>query len=339
MSLTQRTPEIFDGVNLDGTQSEHGTRIVIQNLRGRWGTSAALRAYNDIARLQPLVPARDFATPEAGDEFTIDFWQDDVALPFQTDFVRRLRILFEDRAVLTVDGLFGGESGELVLEINGDLIEMDIDDPALAGLHVYKNYFANRDDPRDTSLIECGPFSFSFFVFDLSRTSPSQFRLDPDEKRLVKEHRIYLYRDGVRVLPYGDAEDDWLQLDVIRGTQGAKWILSNDQTVGFVHITHADNPNLRDKTNREGLLDGGDSYNDFVAVLQTHRGLCPCKTVRPLLDGKRTTARNRSKATERHRLRAAGAYGQCDAAQDAEGICQKDCPLTRGRTCLHEDAC
>ncbi|MDE2824230.1 MAG: ATP-binding protein, partial [Chloroflexota bacterium] len=44
--------------------------------------------------------------------------------------------------------------------------------------------------------------------------------------------------------------------------------LGNDQTVGFVHISHADNPRLRDKTNREGLLDSGDAYNDFVAVLQ-----------------------------------------------------------------------
>ena len=269
VSLTERAPEVFDGTTLDGNQSEHGTRIVIRNLRSTWRKGAVTKAFEDVARLQPLVPEKDFDTPEAGEEFKVEFWANDVELPLRTDFDRRLRTLFENRAVLRVNGLFDDESDELVLEINDDTIEIGIGDPALAGLQPYKNYFGKLKDFRDPRAIVCGPFSFSFFIFDLSGTSPIQFRLDPDEKRLVKSHRIYLYRDGVRVLPYGDPQDDWLQLDVIRGTKGAKRLLGNDQTVGFVHISHAENAILSDKTNREGLLDSGDAYSDFVAVLQT----------------------------------------------------------------------
>ena len=269
VSLAERSPEVFDGTNLDGNSSEHGTRIVIRNLKGAWSNRAAVRAFEDVARLQPLVPARDFEPPEPGEEFKVEFWDDDVELPFRRDFERRLRILFADRAVLRVDGLIDGEGGELILEINDDMESFGIYDPILAGLQVHKKYFGDRKNSDDGGVLACGPFSFSFFVFDLSATSPPQFRLDSDEKTLVKNHRIYLYRDGVRVLPYGDPQDDWLQLDVIRGTQGASRVLGNDQTVGFVHISHADNPSLSDKTNREGLLDEGDAYSDFVAVLQT----------------------------------------------------------------------
>ena len=63
VSLTERAPEVFDGTNPDGDQSEHGTRIVIRGLRSAWRKSAGIKAYEDIARLQPLVPARDFETP------------------------------------------------------------------------------------------------------------------------------------------------------------------------------------------------------------------------------------------------------------------------------------
>ena len=268
VSLVERDPEVFDGSNLDGNRSEHGTRIVIRDLRSAWSTGAAEKAFEDVARLQPLVPARDFTPPEPGGEFIVEFWKDDTELSFRTDFERRLSILFADRAVLGVDGLIDSDNGELVLEINGDVQSFEIDDPALAGLHVHKRYFGKRQDSDCSSSLACGSFSFSFFVFDLSPTSAPQYHLDAEEKTLVKNHRIYLYRDGVRVLPYGDPQDDWLQLDVVRGTQGASRVLGNDQTVGFVHISHAENPRLRDKTNREGLLDDGDAYSDFVAVLQ-----------------------------------------------------------------------
>lgn len=39
------------------------------------------------------------------------------------------------------------------------------------------------------------------------------YYLDKADKDIVKEHRIYLYRDKIRVSPYGDADNDWLETD------------------------------------------------------------------------------------------------------------------------------
>lgn len=89
------------------------------------------------------------------------------------------------------------------------------------------------------------------------------------EKELVEKHRIYLYRDNARVYPYGEAKNDWLEIDALRGLIRANEFLTNGQTVGFVSISHSENPLLRDKTNREGLIEDGEVTFEFVALLQS----------------------------------------------------------------------
>ena len=115
---------------------------------------------------------------------------------------------------------------------------------------------------------QCGSL-VSSSTSSTSPNAPSQHYLDQDEKNLVKDHRIYLYRDGIRVYPYGDPQDDWLEIDAIRGQQAARSMFSNNQAVGFITITQSGNPNLRDKTNREGLLEVGRATRDFVVLIQS----------------------------------------------------------------------
>ena len=94
---------------------------------------------------------------------------------------------------------------------------------------------------------KCGSFSFGFYVFDFNRDPNSKYYLDKDDRKILKAHRIYLYRDKIRVYPYGDPDDDWLQIDAHRGKIAAGWFLSNDQVVGHVDITQKGNPALRDR--------------------------------------------------------------------------------------------
>jgi signal transduction histidine kinase len=123
--------------------------------------------------------------------------------------------------------------------------------------------------------------------------------LDREEKDLLKHHRVYLYRDGIRVYPYGDPDDDWLQVDVIRGTQSARSMFSNDQTVGYVTISQAENPELRDKTNREGLLEAGPATGDLVALIQTVLSYLRAK---PYEQYSVANRRARERNMERHRV-------------------------------------
>ena len=122
-------------------------------------------------------------------------------------------------------------------------------------------------------LPECGKFTFQFHIYDLTNQAPIKYKLLTDEKQIIKNNRIYLYRDGLRVFPYGDKVDDWLEVDILRGTGRAGDYLSNDQTVGFIGISTENNPDLKDKTNREGLLEIGNAFEDFKSIIQGILGL------------------------------------------------------------------
>jgi signal transduction histidine kinase len=65
---------------------------------------------------------------------------------------------------------------------------------------------------------------------------------------------LMVFRDGFRVMPYGSADDDWLDLDrSALAAQGYK--VNRAQVIGRVVISSDTNPALKDQTNREGLRD------------------------------------------------------------------------------------
>jgi signal transduction histidine kinase len=65
---------------------------------------------------------------------------------------------------------------------------------------------------------------------------------------------LLVYRDGFRVYPYADEDDDWLHLDQ-RALRRRSFKLNRGQFVGYVAISSRKNRFLRDQTNRQGLVD------------------------------------------------------------------------------------
>jgi C4-dicarboxylate-specific signal transduction histidine kinase len=118
----------------------------------------------------------------------------------------------------------------------------------------------------------CGQFRLELRVWDRDRESMAE--LADRSHQTAKEVRedlnraagINVYRDGFRVLPYGDPGDDWLTLDA-RRIQNPTMRISNNQVVGYVLISSENNPELRDQTNREGLLKN-DAFADLTRALK-----------------------------------------------------------------------
>ena len=131
---------------------------------------------------------------------------------------------------------------------------------------------------------KCGPFSFRINAWDLDSPalrhflglvgSPLGLR---DYRKVIREHSgISLYRDGFRILPYGEPDNDWLRLDR-RRVNNPTLRLSNNQILGTIHLTADRNPHLRDQTNREGLVTN-EAYEhlqhvvlDLMGLLETRR--------------------------------------------------------------------
>ncbi len=113
--------------------------------------------------------------------------------------------------------------------------------------------------PDDIRPIRCGPFTIDFRIWDrddlgnlVQRTGSTLKNVREDLDSIAG---ISIYRDGFRVLPYGEPNNDWLRLD-IRRVQKPTVRLSNNQLHGYIGISADKNPELKDQSNREGLVEG-----------------------------------------------------------------------------------
>jgi hypothetical protein len=287
------TTILADDIDLGGKTRKrrpHGTRIEISPPNGNWSRGKIEKVYEDLARLQSiftapveqpdLFPDQSPAStaqsdvPDEGEtdpEFAVYFYRDGEFEPLLTEKRDQLNTLLEDKTVFKIEGGYDDVERRFTFTIDGRERTLLITDAEISGLAVFRDYLKQLAVPVadvESFQPECGPFQFSFYVFDFSNEATGKRLLDKHDKELIKKHRIYLYRDGIRVYPYGDPDDDWLLIDVRRGTVRASEFLSNDQVVGYVAISQKDNPNLRDKTSREGLVDTGRAVQDFRALLQ-----------------------------------------------------------------------
>ncbi|WP_411683295.1 sensor histidine kinase [Aeromonas caviae] len=118
--------------------------------------------------------------------------------------------------------------------------------------------------------IECGEFGFEFRIWDRDQLGNVEQKLGTGIKDIRKDldsiAGINIYRDGFRVLPYGEPNNDWLRLD-IRRVQKPSRRLSNNQITGYISITADANPELQDLSNREGL-DNNTAYFDLTKVIE-----------------------------------------------------------------------
>ncbi|NTG87697.1 ATP-binding protein [Agrobacterium rhizogenes] len=251
-----------------------GTILEISPPAGIWSRDKVEKVFQDLSRLQSIFSDREDNTfnPVAARDFEVFIYRNDEYVPLGQEQRGKLDNLLSQNSVLKVEGRYDEDQSSFEFRLDGKGVVLPLGDPRISGLKVFREYLARRGISRDAVAgmrTECGSFGFSFFVFDFAADAKGQYQLDKEEKDLIKQHRIYLYRDGIRVYPYGDADDDWLLIDIRRGTVRASEFVSNDQVVGFVNISQAANPQLRDKTSREGLVDTGHPVDDFKSLLQT----------------------------------------------------------------------
>jgi signal transduction histidine kinase len=88
-----------------------------------------------------------------------------------------------------------------------------------------------------------------------------------------------VYRDGLRVMPYGRVDSDYFEVEYRRSKNAGRYFWANRRMFGRVAITRNENPNLRDKAGREGFIENRASKlfreiveNILVTVSDQHLG-------------------------------------------------------------------
>ncbi len=116
----------------------------------------------------------------------------------------------------------------------------------------------------------CGPFSFSFAVL---QGQASDSLVPPEEHaRLARKLNIfgglYIYRDGVRVQPYGDTNYDWLDIEFRRTKSASFYYYSYRRMCGAIELTREKNSELVEKAGREGFTENK-AYRQFRSMLMS----------------------------------------------------------------------
>lgn len=248
-------------------KSTSGTIIRIFNLREKWNKRDFEELYKNIQR---LIPPVDENAKQLGIEFISDFnielYKDDQL--YVNDEVITFKDVIE-RAQFTMIGAVD-EKGVLDFEYKSTTpfrkFSKKIDLMSQQDLSV-NNYslFGTKWFFESNKLPNCGQFKFTFYAFDLAK--PDKTILNKDLKDFIKENFVFVLRDGVRVYPYGEKGIDWLNLDKLRSTYRAGQFISYNDLTGFIYIGQESNPELKDASNRQGIVNNGGRFDDFTNLV------------------------------------------------------------------------
>ncbi len=234
---------------------EKGTTLIIGGLKDKWSTSAIQRIYryvNDIIQPFPISKKNEDKESKRKEEtndpgFKTKFIK---ITNNETKTVADDNIMVYDHAVATIDG-FVDEEGHGEYEIRS--LKLDINAGGKVG-----------SDPDDSSIpfkkIKEIWFRAYYFIYD-KEVMPTM-HVSSIQKIAKTQGGIRLYRNGFRVLPYGEPGNDWLSLDKSMRQRSLLPPHSNLHFFGFVEIPD-ENEVFNETSSREGL-----SENEAFIELQ-----------------------------------------------------------------------
>lgn len=219
---------------IDKKYDTHGTTITIEGIdkRKTWDENAFKELHDRLSRLiSPFKEVNDFKI-----ELEI------AGHPELTGEVEPHILTKEPkytlRGILRDDGILDAS-----LELDGKRIKK---------LEGHK--LSSKDE-----IVGCGTFEFEIRSWDRDREGLMPYMLKYDAsisqiRNILNSYcGVSIYRDGFRVHPYGEQGNDWLSLDN-RSRQNPVSHLANNQIIASVKISRERNPELKDRTTREGLV-------------------------------------------------------------------------------------
>ena len=117
--------------------------------------------------------------------------------------------------------------------------------------------------------IACGPFDLNLAYLQGNRIESP---LSDDDfygitAKLDKFGGLYIYRDNMRILPYGDSDNDFLNFENRRLKGAAYYYFSYKRMFGVIDITRENNSKLIEKAGREGFQENA-AFKQFKAILE-----------------------------------------------------------------------
>ena len=115
----------------------------------------------------------------------------------------------------------------------------------------------------------CGPFSINFAYV---QGASSESRMPREiwgriSDKLERMGGLYIYRNGIRILPYGNADNDFLKIEERRNLGAAYYFFSARRMFGAIELPLESSIRLIEKAGREGFRENR-AYRQFRAILE-----------------------------------------------------------------------
>ena len=224
-----------------------GTIIRIEGLRDEWSNAQIRRCWRGLLALQQPFPVTlvDHET-KVDPGFSVSFFRDsglfddpELVADFQTEILAHHHALFEFR----VDA--DGQAEWRILQNRFG--------PDRSWAKIHHQHRDSKNPPLYTALRSVG-MKAHYFILSPEFLPSLVFSRVRDALR--EEGGIRLYRNGFRVVPYGEPGNDWLRLDQIYAQRGVTLSpVANRNFFGVVEVTDPEGIQFEEHTSREGLIE------------------------------------------------------------------------------------
>ncbi len=257
----QDITKIINQIEYLPKEKPEGTTLIIKDLREGWSEATIRRIYRYVSDLfQPDYlsdNSQSLKIAKQNDEtFKVKFSH--IIDGVKYEIASPQKMLF-DKNIAVIEG-FVDKVGDGFVGIKSDKLELD--DYALP---IFKSQNTNK-----FQIIRNIHFKAYYFIYNRLDyyTNITSLELKNIQKLAHESGGIRLYRNGFRVLPYGEQKDDWLGLDIrYSGVSGQTNIpFSNNNLFGFVEIIDQEGFNFQETASREGLIEN-DAYQELIDFL------------------------------------------------------------------------
>ena len=242
-------------------EKTEGTTIAIHNLREKWTETAIKRIYQYVLDLfQPDYLSErskiDNIAVKNENAFKVNF--NLISNGIKQSFLNDQISVF-DKALAVFEGYVNKEHCGTVT-IKSDSLSIN---------DILEIRHSEEDDKF--SVLSDVYYKIYYFIYD--RPQYYGDKVSTSELKKIQElsktaSGVRLYRNGFRVLPYGEPKDDWTNLDKRWSTESGKTNIpfNNQRLFGFVEIIDPTGDVFEETASREGLIEN-DAFNqlsDFI---------------------------------------------------------------------------
>lgn len=221
---------------------EEGTTLIIDTLRDRWTKAAVKRVYRYVSDiLQPFsltqgkkVILEKNLKLDVNKGFTVSFFKQNGE---KRETIADNQSMIYDYALATISGYID-ENGQGIYSLESKVLKInEIDEIGNDPDDKFKPF----DKLRNIQFIAY------YFVYNAGYIPKMQ------ENTIKRVTGIRLYRNGFRVLPYGESGNDWLNLDESVKKRSILPVHGNQNFFGFVEMQD-EQKEFNETSSREGLI-------------------------------------------------------------------------------------